>query len=271
MALLRSRMRAWVVVAVAVIGATAQDADARPSRRSHAIPRPSIVRPPVRPRAPAVAPPDGAAAASVDTAVRCSCASRSGCPVIGTLSIRGYKKEPVYCNQLNGSQNPGVVGQGAWYFQCVELANRWLVESVGAPRIDGNANEMCGNADRRAYDVHRRGSAYEPVPGDLLVWDGGAMGHVGVVTSVTASKIVFANQNYGGGGSQYPVLSVSRTASSFGAPRNGRLTAKCVIHAKALGRQARGAVASEGTFGSERAPSPAFLFFPAASASVAFL
>lgn len=217
MALLRSSMRAWVVVAVAVVGATAQDADARPSRRSRAIPRPSIV----------------------DTAVRCSCASRSSCPVIGTLSIRGYKKEPVYCNQLNGSENPGVVGQGAWYFQCVELANRWLVESVGAPRIDGNANEMCGNADRRAYDVHRRGSAYEPVPGDLLVWDGGAMGHVGVVTAVTASKMVFVNQNYGGGGAQYPMMSVSRTATSFGAPRNGRLTAKCVIHAKALGRHER--------------------------------
>jgi len=175
------------------------------------------------------------AVVAVDSAVRCSCTSRSECPTIGTLAIRGHAKTPLYCNQLHGSENPGVTGGGNWYYQCVELANRW-VESLGAPRIDGNANQLCSNADRRAYDVHRRGTAYEPVPGDLLVWDGGSMGHVGVVTEVSASKMVFANQNYGSGGVQYPVLSVSRTKDSFGTPRNSRLTAKCVIHPKALGR-----------------------------------
>ena len=86
--------------------------------------------------------------------------------------------------------------------------------------IRGNADDMCGNADGKSYDVHYRGTVYEPVPGDLLVWDGHAFGHVGVVTSVSSSSIAFANQNYGQNGVQYPLLTTPRTAGFFGSPRN---------------------------------------------------
>lgn len=174
-----------------------------------------------------------------NTAVRCSCTSTSSCPQIATLAVPGYKSEPVYCNQLNGSENPGVVGRGAWYYQCVELANRWLVDGLGAPMIRGNADDMCGNAGSKAYEVHYRGAAYEPVPGDLLIWEGYAFGHVGVVTSVSSSSIAFANQNYGQGGVQYPLLTTPRTGGFFGSPRNdGGLHAKCFIHPKKLARNA---------------------------------
>lgn len=172
---------------------------------------------------------------AADHAVRCSCSSASSCPPIGTLDVAGHRSEPVYCNQLNGSENPGVVANRRWYFQCVELANRWLVDGLGAPRIEGNADEMCDNADRASYDVHPRGTAHEPVPGDLLVWSGHRFGHVGVVTSVSSKAIAFASQNYGAGGLQYPLLTTPRAGGFFGSPHGDRvLSARCIIHPKNL-------------------------------------
>lgn len=171
----------------------------------------------------------------VDKSVRCSCTSPTDCPEIGSLSIPGYASTPLYCNQLHGRENPGVITERYWYYQCVELANRWLTKRVGSPLIEGNAGELCDNASSRAYDVHRRGSAYEPVPGDLLVWSGGPMGHVAVVTSVSPSSMVVANQNYGEGGRQTPFVSVPRKRGFFGSPHDGGgLRAKCVIHPKRL-------------------------------------
>jgi surface antigen len=213
-----------VVGIVASVGGVQGDAAARAARRD---------------RSPSRAVPSSVEPHAVNEAVRCSCTSTSSCPQIGTLAIPGYKSEPLYCNQLNGSENPGVVSRKAWYFQCVELANRWLVEGVGAPLIPGNADQMCGNADSRSYDVYYRGTAHTPVPGDLLVWDGYKFGHVGVVASVSSSSIAFANQNYGQNGVQYPLLTAPRIAGFFGSPRkDGGLRAKCFIHPKKLASSA---------------------------------
>ncbi|MBS2018795.1 MAG: CHAP domain-containing protein [Deltaproteobacteria bacterium] len=195
---------------------------------------------PVTPPPPPALPPETTSHSKgprVDAAVSCSCSTRASCPVIGSLSIPGHQKEPLYCNQLHGAENPGVVGHEVWYYQCVELANRWLTEGLRAPRIRGHAKEMCGNADRRAYDVHwkRDGDGYEPVPGDLLVWDGSTYGHVGVVSDVSSRTIVVANQNFGSGGRQTPFVSVPRVDGFFGRPHGStRLSAKCIIHPKAL-------------------------------------
>ncbi|MBL9111076.1 MAG: CHAP domain-containing protein [Myxococcales bacterium] len=188
-------------------------------------------------------PQEASAASLVDVPVACSCTSTSSCPVIATMRVGALSAQPLYCNQLHGAVNPGTRRGGTWFFQCAELANRWLVESVGAPRIEGNADAMCGNADRRAFDVHTRADGYEPTPGDLLVWDGYTMGHVAVVTSVSPSRMLVANQNYGRNGQQYPSLLVPRTRGFFGSPRGDRgLSAKCVIHPKRLPRQPNGTV-----------------------------
>ena len=224
-----------VIALVASVGGVENEAAARTRRhRSAGRADPRSVEPPAAPatpRSPAAPTPTPGANKSVS----CSCTSTSTCPQIGTISIPGHKSEPVYCNQLNGSENPGVSDRNAWYFQCTELANRWLVHGLGAPRINGNADQMCGNADSASYDVYRRGTVHEPVPGDLLVWEGGTYGHVGVVTSVSSSSIAFANQNYGQNGVQYPLLTTARTAGFFGSPRNsGGLRAKCIIHPKKL-------------------------------------
>ncbi len=217
---LPARLCALALLAASV-GAAHGEADARPARRRRPARRVESKPPVPRPIA--------------DRAVRCSCTSTSSCPSIGTLAVGEYKPQTLYCNQLRGAENPGSHSANAWYYQCAELANRWLVESVGAPMIRGNADQMCDNASHSSFDVHARGAAYKPVPGDLLVWGGGRMGHVGVVTSVSPSSITFANQNYGHDGLQYPILTTPRTGGFFGSPLGDRqLHAKCIIHPKKL-------------------------------------
>jgi hypothetical protein len=230
-----------VVALVASIGAVQNDASARMTHRraSHQPPAEAMTRASERPAS-------GGAAA--DVAVRCSCASRASCPQIGTLAVAGHKSEPIYCNQLNGAENPGVMTNDGWNYQCAELANRWLTDGLDAPSIaGGGARDFCENADRRAYDVSYSDGGRAPVPGDLLVWDGGRFGHVGVVTSVSPTTIAFANQNYGGNGMQYPMVTTPRRGNFFGSPHNDNgLRAKCVIHPKRLGGAPSPAAQSSG-------------------------
>lgn len=177
---------------------------------------------------------------AADRPVRCSCTSAATCPAIGRLAIGSYKPQTLYCNQLHGSENPGIRTDDAWTYQCVELANRWLTESVGAPMIRGNADQLCRNADRRHYDVHTSGGPYEPVPGDLLVWSGGRMGHVGIAREISPSAVVLANQNYGHDGLQYPLLRIPRTNGFFGNPlANTLLRPQCIIHPRKLSPRPR--------------------------------
>ncbi len=248
--------RVLVVALVVLLGDTPDEAAARSRhhgvrRLQHRVlvprtlPAPAVPLPPfAAPSAPSPARGGSTAGRSststVDRAVSCSCTSRSSCPEIGELAISGLRSQALYCNQLHGVENVGVRNPQFWYYQCTELANRWLVESVGAPKIAGNADQMCDNADRGAFEVHTRTARYEPVPGDLLVWGGYAMGHVGVVTAVSPSSIVFANQNYGHGGVQYPVLAAPRVDGFFGSPRGDRgMHAKCIIHPRKLASSAR--------------------------------
>ena len=217
-----SRLSIVVVVALALsvagLGGAQSEAAARTTQTTHAVAS-SVPMP------------------AADTPVRCSCASPSSCPQIGTLSIAGHKSEPIYCNQLNGAENPGVHGRDAWFFQCAELSNRWLSDGLGAPMIMASAaSEMCENADRRAYEVTNPSTTkHAPVPGDLLIWDGHAFGHVGIVVSVSSSSIAFANQNYGYSGVQIPLVTAPRVGNFFGSPHGDNvLRAKCIIHPKKL-------------------------------------
>lgn len=174
----------------------------------------------------------------------CSCTSPTDCRQIGTLSVPGHKSQPIYCNRLNGAMNPGVQGTYAWLYQCMELANRFVVDSLGSPIIRGaSAYQMCDSADRASYDVHYGNSSHVPEPGDLLVWDGYTDGHVAVVSKVSADAITVAQQNFGFEGNEYPFVTTPRLGNFFGAPwgDNG-LRAKCLIHPKKLDAPVRGEV-----------------------------
>jgi surface antigen len=87
--------------------------------------------------------------------------------------------------------------------QCVELANRYLVETWGFKNLTRH-----GDADSYFYDTrskgltsHKNGSSVKPRVGDLIVFDKGPTdgnpGHVAIVSAVTDKSVCVAQQNIG--------------------------------------------------------------------------
>jgi len=92
----------------------------------------------------------------------------------------------VYSDGANG---------GGGYYQCVELANRFMTSERFGPPIWGNANQLFPDAQPAYYDTYRNGSGYIPVPGDLVVFGGQTYGHVAIVDSVTSTTVNLVERN----------------------------------------------------------------------------
>jgi surface antigen len=84
---------------------------------------------------------------------------------------------------------------GGGYYQCVELANRFMTSEHFGPVIWGNANQLYADAQPAYYVQHPNGSGYVPVPGDLVVFGGGLYGHVAVVDSVMSTSVNLVEEN----------------------------------------------------------------------------
>lgn len=106
-----------------------------------------------------------------------------------------FRGVPIYC------QPPGASG----FYQCDELANRFLRDTSGHPNLDNVVTEfassMCAKAAASAaYSVwgsgYRDPQGHRPGGGDLVVW-AGAPGHVAVVTHATSADVSFVQQNTG--------------------------------------------------------------------------
>ncbi len=137
---------------------------------------------------------EGASAASVDAGPELWVTSSSVCTTPGEIGAI-FRGVPVYC------QVPGPTG----YYQCDELANRFLRDTVGHPNIDNvvteYASSMCAQAAAMpAYSVHgghfAPTSGTAPAAGDLIVWSG-TPGHVAVVTSAVGGVVSYVQQNVG--------------------------------------------------------------------------
>jgi hypothetical protein len=120
--------------------------------------------------------------------------------------------------------NTGSVDQ--YLFQCTELVNRYLDEQWALPHLPGNAaryldydqdgvrhpgvvRDLPASIAQIADDASQGKSAFAPQAGDLLVfqdvrdarlgWTSGlteSPGHVALMTSVTATQVVVAQENY---------------------------------------------------------------------------
>jgi CHAP domain len=129
---------------------------------------------------------------------------------------------PVYCQPSSATG----------FYQCDELANRFLRDALAHPNLDNvvsqYASSMCGLAAARPeYSVWGPGfgdsSGRAPVPGDLIIWSG-TPGHVAVVTSASAATVEYVQQNLGG-----PTSSIGwDPAAAFFESA----TAECWIHAE---------------------------------------
>lgn len=143
---------------------------------------------------------------------------------------------PVYC------QEDSTDG----YYQCDELANRFMREALGHDNIDNVVTEqawqMCDKVrDRSDYSAwgpapddgagaYRDTAGKQPVPGDLVVFNrvlpANPPGHVAVVTRVTSTSVDVVQQNVTG----KPTDSIAWDAATsfFAASANAR----CWIHAE---------------------------------------
>ncbi len=146
-----------------------------------------------------------------------------GSTPIGTpgASFRGVI---AYCGPVSADQ----------YYQCDELANRFVRDALSHPAVDNvetqHASSICGNVSASsAYSVYGPGYlatiGQQPVPGDLAVWPG-VPGHVAVIAEFKTSAGAYVMQQNEG-----PPTAVVGwdTSASFFAASDGL---ECWVHAE---------------------------------------
>jgi surface antigen len=130
--------------------------------------------------------------------------STTGWAQFGTTLIKGTdwfggRGVDVRSNGVNGcAYGCAIRGSYGTKYQCVELVNRFVrTQGWVTSNILGNAGQMMDKAPEDAFEKHRAGDGYRPVPGDIIVWTGGSTGygHVAVVSSVTNDVVTFVEQN----------------------------------------------------------------------------
>ena len=116
---------------------------------------------------------------------------------------------------FNNDSQKGNSNQGDGGYQCVELCKRYVKELND--KIDRKYSATWGNAkqwpDKRANDDVDPGEylvlandGYSRVrEGDLIVWNYGSFGHIGVVIKTTKTYISVAHQNGGVGTNALPI------------------------------------------------------------------
>jgi len=106
----------------------------------------------------------------------------------------------------NGS-DPGYAPDWAYQeygylYQCVELVNRFAAQVLGAGNLrgSGNANNYSNLNISGLTWMENIGGPSLPQDGDILVFHGGSVGHVGIATSGSPSGIGLIQQNWGSQG-----------------------------------------------------------------------
>lgn len=157
----------------------------------------------------------------------------SPCPAYGTVLIPGSRWLGGQGVDVisNGGTGADCYNTGAGHrWQCGELVNRFLTVRRWGPAISGNAGQFYANASGAAYDRHPIGSGYLPVPGDVVVWSGGAgggFGHAAIVVGDGGGRLTVVEQNstitgYG----SFPIDSTGSIGSTGGLTPVGYLHAK---------------------------------------------
>ncbi len=102
------------------------------------------------------------------------------------------------------SYNSSDVDQRSYYngvdvglkWQCVELPGRLYTIKGWRSGHFPNANQIYPSASSYGLTAHANGSGYVPVPGDMVTWDVGTVGHVAVVDYVDSTKVHIVEQNF---------------------------------------------------------------------------
>lgn len=84
---------------------------------------------------------------------------------------------------------------GVLSHQCVDLAKQWLHDNKW-PMITGNAKQWISNANKRSYYTIAYKFGRKPKRGDLVIWNYGKYGHIGIVSSANTLWMNVFQQNY---------------------------------------------------------------------------
>lgn len=108
------------------------------------------------------------------------------------------------CNRV--PENEEIRGNYGWQYECVEYVRRFYGKALHVPKTDdaskgpwlGNANTFLNEAldAKRGLVPFKNGGVTSPLPDDILVFYGGTVGHVAIVTNVTSDRIDFIEQNF---------------------------------------------------------------------------
>lgn len=104
-----------------------------------------------------------------------------------------------FFNQYNGK---GVDFDGYYGFQCMDLAEQYNKDVVGAPRLGGNAADVWDHYPTDKYDKIANTPNNAPQLGDIIIWGrtvGGGFGHIAIVQTATISSFTSMDQNWPAG------------------------------------------------------------------------
>jgi hypothetical protein len=152
-------------------------------------------------------------------------------------ALAAFDGTTAFSNGVDSGTGVSCAGSGpyGYRYQCVELVMRHFITHWGLHWY-GNARDLLNWAPRDTVDVYYNGdAAHPPVPGDMVVWEVGAYGHVALVSSVTPTAVNVIEQNVvGNGTAQLPY-----DGAHIGA-RWGTWIPAGWAHAKANGGEAPG-------------------------------
>lgn len=84
-------------------------------------------------------------------------------------------------------------------FQCMDLAEQYNKEVVGAIKIAGNAKDAWVNYDKTKYDRIKNTPSGIPQKGDIVIWGampGNPYGHIAIFDNGDIMKFISLDQNW---------------------------------------------------------------------------
>lgn len=106
------------------------------------------------------------------------------------MNYEGFKQK------YNGIQ---IDYDGYYGFQCMDLANQYNKEVVGAPRLSGDAKDVWNTYPKSNYDRISNTPTGVPVKGDMLIWGpmpGNPYGHIAVFDNGNVNTFQSFDQNW---------------------------------------------------------------------------
>jgi len=98
---------------------------------------------------------------------------------------------------MNQYLNQGINIDGAYGNQCWDWANFYIINYLGAPRINGNAITFLDNVNGAIYERILNSPSNHPVEGDVVVWNYQPYGHVAICSYASDnSSFTSYDQNY---------------------------------------------------------------------------